>query len=283
MEAITMKLAKNKMRIACLLLVMFVMQMPGASLPAKAAENYYIVQKGDNLWSIAQKHSMTVTKLKEINGLKSNIIYPQQWLKLLPTGNSNTVYIVKPGDNLWIIGKKFNVSLMTLKQLNNLSGNIIYPNQRLLLPDHGSNHPAPVFRQLENSIFREQSNDNYTSMDLYWLARAIAAEARGEPFEGQVAVGAVILNRVKHPHFPDTAYKVIFQKSGGVHQFSPVQNGSIYREPTSEAVEAARAALAGKDPTNGALFFYNPELTSRSNWIRTRPVAKVMHNHVFTL
>ncbi|WP_366923192.1 cell wall hydrolase [Metallumcola ferriviriculae] len=280
-----MKFSRWKMRIACLTLAFFLSQAFSAAPLAEAAGNYYIVQRGDSLWSIAQRHTMTVKKLKEINGLTGNIIYPEQRLTVIPVvASSSTEYIVKSGDNLWAIGKKFNISINTIRQMNKLSGNIIHPNQRLVLPERSGSHYAMAFRQLEHGIRQEQSS-NKTADDrtLYWLARAISAEARGEPFDGQVAVGAVIVNRVKHSRFPNSVFDVVFQKSGGIYQFSPVKDGSIYREPSKEAIRAAETALAGQDPTNGALFFYNPTLTSRSNWIRTRPVAKVMNNHVFTL
>ena len=112
------------------------------------------------------------------------------------------------------------------------------------------------------------------------LARIIHAEARGESFEGKVAVGAVVLNRIRSPHFPKTISDVIFQKNNRVYQFSPVGDGSFNLEPDETSLEAALQALSGKDPTGGALFFYNPELSS-DRWIRTLPVMTRIGNHVF--
>lgn len=283
-----MKIKTKRLRLIILLIsILITNQALGATPLASAAENYYIVKTGDNLWSIAQRYSMTVNSLKELNGLRGNVIFPDQRIKVLPvTATDNTTYVVKPGDSLWKISKRFNISLSLIRSLNNINGNLIHPNQRLLLPTRGvePNQSAIVFRQLENNHPRERANPSDNNKELYWLARAISAEARGEPFEGQVAVGAVILNRVSHSRFPNTIYEVVFERTkGGVYQFSPVKDGSIYRQPTKEAINAANAALNGLDPTQGALFFYNPALTSRSNWIRSRPVAKVMNNHVFTL
>ena len=112
--------------------------------------------------------------------------------------------------------------------------------------------------------------------DINLLAMVINGEARGESFEGQVAVGAVILNRVRHPSFPDTLREVIYEKGA----FTAVTDGQINKKVTQSSIRAAQAALGGKDPTNGAVFYYNPE-TATCKWIRTRKVIKRIGNHVF--
>ncbi len=115
--------------------------------------------------------------------------------------------------------------------------------------------------------------------DLLLLAQLISAEARGEPYLGQVAVGGVVLNRVKSPLFPNTIRAVIYQPA----QFSPVLDGSINREPTESGLRAAREALMGHDPSRGALFFYNPELCSPAGlkYMQTREVTVRIGRHVF--
>ena len=108
------------------------------------------------------------------------------------------------------------------------------------------------------------------------LARIISAEARGEPYEGQVAVGAVVLNRVEHPSFPDTLSGVIYQPGA----FTAITDGQ-FNEPIAEsAYRAARDALNGLDPSGGAIYYYNPDKTS-NQWIRTRPVIKRIGDHLF--
>lgn len=94
--------------------------------------------------------------------------------------------------------------------------------------------------------------------DLYLLAKLIRAEAEGEPYEGQVAVGAVVMNRVKSPQFPNTIYDVIYQPN----QFSCLPKLATI-EPNAQSLQAAREAMAGRDPSRGALFYYNPKLASR--------------------
>ena len=109
------------------------------------------------------------------------------------------------------------------------------------------------------------------------LCRMISAEARGEPYTGQVAVGAVILNRVRHPAFPNTVAGVLFQPGA----FSPVADGQFYRVTiTDSARKAAQDALNGWDPTGGAIYFYNPA-KSTSQWIFSRPVVLTIGEHVF--
>jgi len=114
--------------------------------------------------------------------------------------------------------------------------------------------------------------------DLYLLAKCIYAEARGEVYEGMVAVGAVILNRVNSPDFPNTVYGVIYQPWA----FTAVNDGQINLEPNQTAYKAAQDALNGWDPTYGCLFYYNPKVAT-SSWIYSRQVVITIGNHVFAL
>lgn len=120
------------------------------------------------------------------------------------------------------------------------------------------------------------SSGKFTSNDIYLLAKVIAAEARGESYTGQVAVGAVILNRVEHSSFPDSISGVVYQAGA----FSCVTDSNWKVEPTDTAKKAARDAINGWDPTGGAIYYYNPAKTS-NKWIRTRPVIVTIGSHVF--
>jgi N-acetylmuramoyl-L-alanine amidase len=112
--------------------------------------------------------------------------------------------------------------------------------------------------------------------DAELLARVISAEAKGEPYEGQVAVGAVLLNRVRDSRFPNTLAGVVYQ----THAFESVSNGAVYQPATASTVRAARDALNGWDPAGGAVFFWNPSKPV-SGWIWSRPIIKRIGNHVF--
>lgn len=120
------------------------------------------------------------------------------------------------------------------------------------------------------------SSSTIVSADQKLLAKLVYAEARGESYKGQVAVAAVVLNRVSSSSFPNTISGVIYQTSA----FSCVSNGSINNTPNDTAVRAALDAMNGWDPTNGCLYYYNPGKTSDS-WIRTRTVVTVIGNHYF--
>ena len=121
-----------------------------------------------------------------------------------------------------------------------------------------------------------QGNRNINEEQL--IARAINGEARGEPYEGQVAVGAVILNRVKDPRFPNTIAGVIYQPGA----FTAVSDGQINVpiDPNSTVVKAARDALNGWDPTNGCVYYWNPA-TATSKWIWSRQIVKKIGKHYF--
>ncbi len=118
----------------------------------------------------------------------------------------------------------------------------------------------------------------YSSSDLYLLAKAIYAEGRGESYTGQVAIGAVIMNRVKSPSFPNTISGVIYQKGA----FTAVADGQINLEPNETAYSAARDAMNGWDPTYGCLYYYNPAVAT-SSWIFTRETVTVIGKHVFAI
>lgn len=120
------------------------------------------------------------------------------------------------------------------------------------------------------------SSSTIVSADQKLLAKLVYAEARGESYKGQVAVAAVVLNRVSSSSFPNTISGVIYQTGA----FSCVSNGSINNTPNDAAVRAALDAMNGWDPTNGCLYYYNPGKTSDS-WIRTRTVVTVIGNHYF--
>lgn len=129
-----------------------------------------------------------------------------------------------------------------------------------------------------NSLQGNGGNSQYTSSDLYLLAKAIHAEGRGEPYVGQVAIGAVILNRVRNEKFPNTVAGVIYQKNA----FTAVNDGQINLAPNETAMRAARDAVNGWDPSGGAIYYYNPAIAT-SSWIFSRKTITVIGKHVFAI
>ncbi|MEW6031919.1 MAG: cell wall hydrolase [Bacillota bacterium] len=133
----------------------------------------------------------------------------------------------------------------------------------------GSDQPGPVAPAA--------GEHRLSQADLDLLARVISAEARGQPFEGQVAVGAVVLNRVESPRFPNTVREVVYAPG----QFEVVANGHVNLSPIESAVRAAERAAAGEDPTGGALCFFNPARTGNA-FLWSRPLKVIIGDHRFT-
>ena len=130
--------------------------------------------------------------------------------------------------------------------------------------------------QEEEQEEKKEAVINLNDEEIMLLSKLVAAEARGESYEGQVAVAAVVINRVKDSRFPNSLEGVIYQKNA----FSVVKNGTIYAEPTSSTYRAAQEALYGSDPTNNAIYFWNPDISTCS-WINTLNPHLRIGNHVF--
>ncbi|MGM0500952.1 MAG: spore cortex-lytic enzyme [Bacillota bacterium] len=180
--------------------------------------------------------------------------------KLKQLTKKDGVYYVRPGDTLSKIAQQFNVNINQLRKWNNTNYNYIYPGQEIKL------------KETQIKI----NNYNLTENDLDLLARAVYSEARGETIEGQVAVAAVILNRLRHDEFPDTIKGVVFQPWA----FTAVHDGQFWLTPNDEARDAVELALKGWDPTYGAAFYYNPAKVT-SYWIYSRKVITKIGKHYF--
>lgn len=178
--------------------------------------------------------------------------------------DTNTVFIETP--------KSSNVS-------QNNSGNT---SQSGTSSNISSNKPSSGSSSAGISSSKPNSNTavNVTEDAIFWLARIIEAESAGEPHKGKVAVGEVILNRVKSNEFPNTIWGVIFDNTYAI-QFEPVANGTIYNTPSEASITAAKEALNGSNYVNGALYFLNPR-TASSSWIaKNRQFCMTIANHDF--
>lgn len=135
-----------------------------------------------------------------------------------------------------------------------------------------------AYQALQNSVPSQTGANGFSESDVYLLARTIYAEGRGEPYTGQVAIGAVIMNRIRSPKFPNSVSGVVYQK----HAFTAVSDGQINLTPNDTAMKAARDAMNGWDPTGGALYYYNPAVAT-SSWIFDRQTVTVIGRHVFAI
>ncbi len=177
------------------------------------------------------------------------------------------------------------------RPLFSFSPNILMSNGRMYLPASALTKALGVsVTAQDNSTVSvsgsytplAHASKYYRDDEVYWLSKIISAESGGESLIGQIAVGDVILNRVKSPLYPNTIYGVIFDRKYGV-QFSPILDGSIYKDPTYTATLAAKICLEGTSLSDNALFFLNPH-AAQSNWIvRTREYAYTIGGHDFYL
>ena len=202
---------------------------------------------------------------------------------------SKTAYV--RGKNLEITAKAGNYYISANGRYFYTGGTVMLHNNTLYVPI------LPLVKALNGYVdwnnakgkFMVRSGDTsllagadrvYNKDDLYWLARIISAEARGEGTKGMIAVGNVVLNRMRSPYFPNTIYGVIFDRNYGI-QFTPVANGTIYNAPTEESIIAAKICLEGYSLSSEILYFFNPNLAT-SNWItNNRQYAFRINNHVF--
>lgn len=194
-------------------------------------------------------------------------------VRQLSTENKGKIHVlVNPGDTLWDIASAFNTTVDEIMSMNPALRDpaLIKAGDELWVSPSSDDEISDPSRG-ENKV-------TISKEDLDLLAQVIYAEARGEDFEGQVAVGAVILNRVESPYFPKTVREVIYQPGA----FTAVRDRQISLQPDEEAYKAAQAALTGQDPSNGALFYYNPRLAT-DKWIKTRTVVKTIGNHTFSI
>ena len=157
--------------------------------------------------------------------------------------------------------------------------------------DYGLRIDGIAGPQTQNALFNSKpaastTTDRNTATakqrdDIFWLARIIHAESQGESYTGKVAVGSVIMNRVKSNQFPNSVYNVIFEYYMGIPQFSPVEDGSIYNSPNSESMRAAEEAYWGGKPVGDALYFFNPKKATGSWIVNNRQYITTIGNHTF--
>jgi N-acetylmuramoyl-L-alanine amidase len=240
------------------------------STTAEAALQH-AVQRGETLWRISRQYSVTVAAIDSANNLTSaNLIQAGQVL-VIPGRHR-----VSPGETLWRISQNYGSTVTAFAQANGISNTyLIIPGQILVVPGAGQERTP-----LPSRMLPPVSGVNLSQAEMDLLARLVRAEAGGEPYIGQVAVAASVLNRVRDPRFPDTVTEVIFQVAGGFYQYCPVENGTINIPADQSAINAVRDAVNGSDPSLGATGFYNPRKTT-NQWVRRQPVTTVIANHIF--
>lgn len=237
-----------------------------------ALADTYSVKAGDSLYTIASNHKITVEELKAANNLQSDKILAGQTLQIPVNYATHRVQV---GESLYQLAQRYGCTVSDIQKLNGLSGDVIQAGTVLKIPSSASAY-SDGFNTRVTSSRGGSYQRTYTQADWDMLAQVVYGEARGEIYDGQVAVAAVVLNRLEDDAFPDTLYGVVFQKNA----FTCVSDGQYYLSPNRTAYEAALDAMQGNDPTNGCLYYWNPA-TATSRWIWTRRVETRIGNHVF--
>jgi len=224
----------------------------------------YTTVSGDSLFKISNIFNTSITSIMNDNKLTSTNLNIGQ--KLNVPGITHTV---KKGESLYLISKSYKIPLETLRRANNIYTDYLDIGQKLNVPVKSSTSPESA-----------DNASSYSASDLDLLARLITAEAQGEEYNAKVAVGAVVLNRVESDTFENTIKDVIYEKIDGYYQFTPVLNGWINKPADADSIKAAKEALNGVDPTNGALFYFDKTATNK--WLLSRPVSIKIDNMIFT-
>ncbi|BCB38801.1 peptidoglycan-binding protein LysM [Bacillus cereus] len=236
------------------------------------ASTIHTVKKNDTLWGISKQYGVSIQSIKQANNKGNDQTFIGEQLHIPGSVNSNEItvhqnakpanisgqiiYQVQPGDSLETIAKRYNVTIQSIKQMNNTIENKLYTGQHLKI----------------NSSISEKEKD--------LMARLVTAEAGGESYKGKVAVAKVILNRVNAKGFPNTITGVIYEPITYGYAFTPVTDGRINHPASPEAKMAVEEAISTNGIHSDWLYFYNPK-TSTDKWITTRQTVAVIGNHVF--
>lgn len=231
----------------------------------------YRVRSGDTLAEIARRFNVSVGELRAANGISGDLIHAGQVLRI-PTddggSSSGTVHVVQSGEALYLIALRYRVTAADIMRANNLSSDVIQPGQRLRIPTSGGGGSSGGSSTSGGSSSSGNTVHHLSQADLEVLARIVKGECPPDtPWEGKVAVAAVVLNRVERAGFPKTVRGVAHQPL----QFSCYNRNvrqRLYNGPVPQwAFDAARAAARGEDPSRGATHYFNPYLV-RPSWAR---------------
>lgn len=245
----------------------------------------YTVRPGDTLYLIATRNSISLSALRAANNIWHDQLWVGQTLYIpAAVGGSSgqgggNVYTVRNYDTLYLIAQRNGTTVQAIKSINGLVSDTIYPGQKLIIPGPGSSSGGNGNNNGNSGNYNGKFN--LTSTEIELLAKLVRAEAEGEPFTGQVAVAASVLNRLNDSRYPNTITEIIYQvDQGRYYQYSPVMDGRINLPANESARKAVQAALSGQDPSNGATGFYNPSKTTNA-WVRSHPITATIGSHVF--
>ena len=224
-------------------------------------ENHGIFYRKNCIINLTTKEG--VTELKLSNLFLMLLLLSGGVFLIANESRADWTYTVHRGDTIFNIAQRTGVNPNSIRSRNGV-GNSLRIGQRIIIP--------------AGAAAAATATPTRASGDVYLLASLIFAEARAEPYLGQVAVGGVVMNRIQNSKSPKTLAGVVYQPSA----FESVSNGIINRPPSSESLKAAQDAISGWDPSGGALYFFNPGKTSNP-WIWARRIINQIGGHVFAI
>ncbi len=226
-------------------------------------------------------NSVTYVPLRKFSNLMDDCSFSWNGKTGTATVRTDHLYMTVQNGALYITANGH--YFYTASEVLNLGGSLYVPIRPLARAFNEQLEWNGTARRVElRSVgsVRAVEQASYNKDDLYWLSRIISAEAKGEPLKGQIAVGNVVLNRTRHPSYPNTIYGVIFDRKYGT-QFSPVSFGTIYQKPTESAIIAAKICLDGYSLSDFAIFFINPRIATNFWIVNTRTFEFTIGNHDF--
>lgn len=279
-----MKVTKWLLGIMILFSLVFCISL---GVSAKEIYTYHQIAPGETVWKIAQKYQVDMDVIVTANGLKNsgNMVMAYETILIDSNAKSNSKgnYVVKSKDTLYQLAKANKTSVEKIMSANGLTANRIYVGQKLYIPNlaatksTATSNTATATAAKTTATVSSSSSSNFTDEEVMMIAKMIYGEARGESYLGQVAVGAVIVNRVYSSLFPNTVAGVLFQKS----QFTAYSDGQYFLTPNDTAIKAAKEAVAGVDPTGGCLFYWNPVKAPNNAFLNAKTILATIGEHVF--
>ncbi|WP_054969944.1 LysM peptidoglycan-binding domain-containing protein [Alicyclobacillus ferrooxydans] len=265
-------------------LAVVTMSLTVGLMPVAAMAATVTVHPGDSLWKIAAAHNVSVSALETSNPSLNPADLLVGTTVQLPQTQSQSTYVVQQGDSLFLVARKFGVTLAALQSSNpGVNPAHLLVGQTLKIPG-GTNGLGKVRVAPSFSYSPTSSSASASSADMYWMARIINAEAGNQSLQAKIAVGDVVWHRVQSPNYPNTVQGVVFQVTSGAYQFTPVMNGTIYNTPSAQSIQAAQAVLNNHtDLVPGAYVFYTPSKTPAVSWVRKQPYLATYDSMVFSV
>lgn len=257
----------------------------GISPVLAATTQTVTVKPGNTLWTLSKQYGTTVQALQAANpSVNPMNLQVGTVLKLPAKASASNTVVVQPGQTLWLIARAHGLSVQALQAANpHVNPMNLQVGTTLTVPASKTAPPAKTSQPPTTTRTAATAQNQTTAQqNLYWMERVINAEAGGLSLQAQIAVGDVVMHRLKAGGYGTTVHDVVFQVISGHYQFTSVANGMIYSTPSAASDQAAVDVLDhSSDVVPGAMVFYNPAKTPGTSWVRRQPILKTIGPLVF--